>query len=127
MNINCPHCKGGITVGPEHIGRSINCPHCQRPLKFSGDAAAVGAVDRQLPPTLKLCPACKGKVSKTAQSCPHCGEHFARQGVMGFLTEIIILFVALCCLPVATGMFGQVPGIIIWLLALIELTLIVRK
>ncbi len=31
MVIQCPHCRGQITVTPQHGGQQVACPHCRQP------------------------------------------------------------------------------------------------
>ena len=108
MTINCPHCKGELTVSAEYIGKTINCPHCQRKLTFSGDVDLVAAVDKQLPPTDKICPDCKSKIAQDANTCPFCGTDFSSQSFLGCLLNIIFgVIIGIFCKSLLRDIFRR--------------------
>jgi hypothetical protein len=71
--MDCPHCRGEISLSPEHWGRTWTCPHCRRPFHAPQPASQAAGSVAVNPATVTA-----AGVRQTVAQCRGCGQKYYR-------------------------------------------------
>ena len=97
----CPECGKGLFINPEFQGKEVKCEFCNQeimPLKITSDT--------------RICFACRNIVSKTAETCPQCGQKFKSN--FSFLRVILMVLWIIIGAPLLLVLLGLFIGGIAW-------------
>jgi hypothetical protein len=72
--MDCPHCRGEISLSSEHWGRTWTCPHCRRPFHAAQPASLTQITNAPVHPATVTA----GGVRQTVAKCRGCGQKYFR-------------------------------------------------
>jgi hypothetical protein len=94
----CDHCGQSIEAVSQWLGATAVCPHCGQNTVILSEQAKTDRARAERAQAAKLaekqrrltiCPACEGKVSSKARTCPHCGQPFENAASWGSIFSAV--------------------------------------